>query len=559
MKLGTRRILSGLTAAALTAALSVPAMAADGYEMHLHSGENGDNIKETVSSQDYNKRIPSLNMTFMEALARYQVLEKEYDATSDAAEKLKIEKEMMQIETALKEAYPGMSFGSFEDSSKETAPSVREYIDYFEQDGMNLMWATMEGDAPENPTLPAEKANEYLRKLKELEGAAVSASPAEKEEMKKVLLSFRDTAAEYQNSEAVVTAVNTTLSRLSLSGQPTEPVAAVPFTDVPAGAWYAQDIADAQQLGIIQGKGNHLFDPNGTLTTAQAITLAAKTRAYYNNETISTVEGGSWYDGSVAYAKAQGIISGVEFSNYDANATRSEMAYLFARALPDREYESLNSITALPDVSDGTQYRTEIFKLYNAGIVTGSDAYGTFNPNSNISRAEAAAIINRVAVKSKRKTLALKKQDVAGAITIYEGQARSNRPAKVGDIVVKSDGTKVTLKLGPNGVLGEGQYVAPDLNLQSSDGFWKVVDQGRNGCGEWGQSSVGINYANDYYYVNLLTGEGHWGAEWSVITDNIYPDYDGKVGEISKDKNFVWNEDGIPCWVAIYNNPGLVK
>lgn len=334
--------------------------------------------------------------------------------------------------------------------------------------------------------------------------------------------------------------------------------AATPFTDVPDTAWYAQDIAQVQELGIIQGKGNNLFDPDGTLTVAQAITLAAKTRAYHNQETISTVEGGSWYSGAVEYAKAQGIISGVEFSNYDANATRGEMAFLFARALPDTEYKAINSITELPDVTGATKYSAEIFMLYNSGIVAGSDKYGTYQPNSNITRAQATAILNRVVNPENRKTLALEKQDVAGAITINEGQVRSNRPAKVGDIVVKSDGTKVTLKLGPNGVLGEGQGVAPDLGLQSPSGFDTVRDQERNGYSGWGQSSVGINYINDYYYVNPLTGEGHWGAEWQVIQDNTYPDYDGKVGEISKDKNYIWNETGIPCWMLIACNTYLL-
>lgn len=145
--------------------------------------------------------------------------------------------------------------------------------------------------------------------------------------------------------------------------------AATPFTDVSDTAWYAQDVAAVQELGIIQGKGNGLFDPDGTLTVAQAITLAAKTREYHNQETMPVVEGGSWYSGAAAYAKAQGIISGSEFSNYDANATRGEMAYLFARALPETEYKAINSITKLPDVNSSTKYSTEIFKLYCSGIV----------------------------------------------------------------------------------------------------------------------------------------------------------------------------------------------
>lgn len=274
--------------------------------------------------------------------------------------------------------------------------------------------------------------------------------------------------------------------------------------------------------------------------------------------------GGNWYDGAVAYAKEQGIISGSEFTNYEKAATRAEMAFLFAHALPNSEYKPINNITELPDVNENTKYNEEILKLYNAGVLSGSDKYGTFETNNQITRAQATAILNRLVNSDKRKVLSLESfektpsENTAGAITITEGQTRSNRPAKAGDTVIKADGTSVVLKIGPNGVLGEGQGVAADLGLQSPSGFDTVRDQERNGYGGWGQSSVGVNYINDYYYVNPLTGEGHWGAEWQVIQDNTYPDYDGKVGEISKDKNYIWNEDGIPCWMLIACNTYLL-
>ena len=52
-----------------------------------------------------------------------------------------------------------------------------------------------------------------------------------------------------------------------------------------------------------------------------------------------------------------------------------------------------------------------------------------------------------------------------GAITIYEGQPRDNRLAREGDTFVKADGTEIVLAIGPHGVLGKGQGVAPDVGL----------------------------------------------------------------------------------------------
>lgn len=322
--------------------------------------------------------------------------------------------------------------------------------------------------------------------------------------------------------------------------------AATPFTDVPADAWYAQDIAQVQELGIIQGKGNDLFDPDGTLTVAQTITLAAKTRAYHNDETIPVVEGGSWYSGALAYAKAQGIISGNEFSNYDANATRGEMAYLFARALPDTEYKAINSITELPDVNSSTKYSTEIFKLYCAGIVAGSDNYGTYEPDSQITRAQATAILNRVVHPENRKPLTLEK---APAFDGNDGN-RTPRPtpltlrwndatrpyAREGDIFIAQDGKEYKLtRDAKTGIVGYGQPIATELGR--TDKGQTVTDGGIVF-----DLSRPANTGNQYL-VNDHTGEGHWTDEWAAVSREYYPDYRGtKDGELSKDKNFVWVE-----------------
>ena len=146
-----------------------------------------------------------------------------------------------------------------------------------------------------------------------------------------------------------------------------------------------------------------------------------------------------------------------------------------------------------------------------------------------------------------------------GSITIYEGQPRDNRLAKEGDIFVKADGTEIVLAIGPHGVLGEGQGVAPDIGLMDEAGQGDYITRspltanGRLVTGKYGLNSVGKNVSDSQYQVNILTGEGHWASEWSVIGQYTRPKEVGtEIGEISADKNYFWDSIG---WVLVDEHP----
>ena len=183
------------------------------------------------------------------------------------------------------------------------------------------------------------------------------------------------------------------------------PTASAVFSDVPSNAWYANDVNDVQRYGILKGTGNNKFNPNGNMSLAEAITLTARTYAYLRGETIPTTNSSPWYNDYVKYANDNGICSTGEFgTEYNKFCNRLTMAHLFARVVSQEK--TLNSVTELPDVQNKDAYK-DVFYLYNQGILTGSDEYGTFKPYSQITRAEAAAILNRVLNASKRiqKTL----------------------------------------------------------------------------------------------------------------------------------------------------------
>ena len=172
------------------------------------------------------------------------------------------------------------------------------------------------------------------------------------------------------------------------------------YLDADPQDWFFLPVSCASARGFMQGTGDDAFSPQGSLTIAQAIKMASLVCSnYYGDEPqISESSYEHWYDGYVAYAVENGIIAKGEFkaADMDRAATRAEMAHIFAYALPSDCYEAISSVSDLPDVDGNTPYSADIFTLYAAGILTGSDEYGTFHPYSGITRAEAATILMRV-------------------------------------------------------------------------------------------------------------------------------------------------------------------
>ena len=88
--------------------------------------------------------------------------------------------------------------------------------------------------------------------------------------------------------------------------------------------------------------------------------------------------------------------------------SRSEFVHIFFKAMDS--YKTINSVAdnSIPDVKTTDTYGDEIYTFYRAGILTGSDAAGTFHPTSTIVRSEVAAILVRMYDASVRVNITLK-------------------------------------------------------------------------------------------------------------------------------------------------------
>lgn len=175
------------------------------------------------------------------------------------------------------------------------------------------------------------------------------------------------------------------------------------FTDVPESSWYASDVAEAYELGFINGKSAAVMDPDGSVTVAEGISMVDRMHAIFFDKALpASGDSDRWYDEYVVFAKENGLIDGETFDGFDRPILRSEMACLITAALPEEQYPAVNDVTSIPDVDPAEPYFDDLMLLYRAGIVMGSDAYGTFLPNTRITRCEAAAVINRAALPEHR-------------------------------------------------------------------------------------------------------------------------------------------------------------
>ena len=205
---------------------------------------------------------------------------------------------------------------------------------------------------------------------------------------------------------AMVSRFSDTLVGVSITFPETAPEA-LPFGDVPKGAWYGKDLRLAYATGLITGTSADSFAPTAQMTYAQAVTLAARMRQLYTDGVV-TLQNGSpkWYDSYVSFCKQEGIID----RDYDWNApaTRAEFVEIFARALPAEAFPVRNRVSddQIPDVKTSHAQAEAIYLFYRAGILTGyptaDQPYGEFRPDNPITRAEVSAILTRMMYADQR-------------------------------------------------------------------------------------------------------------------------------------------------------------
>lgn len=108
------------------------------------------------------------------------------------------------------------------------------------------------------------------------------------------------------------------------------------FTDIPAGASYAEAVTWCTEKGVMNGVGDGRFDPDGTLdrrTLATILYRDAGEPAVTAANRFSDVENGQWYTDAVIWADRQDLIKGYGGGAFGAAdpVTQVQMDIIFQR------------------------------------------------------------------------------------------------------------------------------------------------------------------------------------------------------------------------------------
>ncbi len=178
--------------------------------------------------------------------------------------------------------------------------------------------------------------------------------------------------------------------------------AEIPFDDVAADKWYYENVKFVTGCGIMNGVDENRFLPDGKLSRAMCVTILYRMAGEPSVNTshgFTDVESGTWYSDAVAWAAENKITTGKTQTYFapNDNVTRAEFAAFLCRYAYCAEIE-------LPAKRDGSlrdsmltpAYAKEAEKLlYQAEVINGLPG-GVFRYFQPISRAEAAAMINRL-------------------------------------------------------------------------------------------------------------------------------------------------------------------
>ena len=175
------------------------------------------------------------------------------------------------------------------------------------------------------------------------------------------------------------------------------------FRDLDTTKWYHEAIDTMLREGLMNGTGNGLFEPNGTLTRAMLVTILWRSEgkpAASAQTSFTDVPVGAYYAEAVRWAAANGVVKGVSSTEFgpSKNITRQELVTILWRLAAKKGLNTSNAGLTVPEFADRSQIAAWAAEAMSwgctRGILTGKSA-NRVDPTGTATRAEAAAMIVR--------------------------------------------------------------------------------------------------------------------------------------------------------------------
>jgi hypothetical protein len=171
------------------------------------------------------------------------------------------------------------------------------------------------------------------------------------------------------------------------------------FSDVPEGEWFKSWVDKVVDAKLMSGMGDGMFGAKQNLQISQALVMAYQIHAKATGGVLPQVSG-AWYMPYYQYCLDNGIITTQQVPQdvLTRSATRFDMVSILDKAIPASRMTEIKMVVDgdIPDVSESQPYGDIVYRWYRAGIVSGSDAQGSFKGDSGITRAEVAVILCKI-------------------------------------------------------------------------------------------------------------------------------------------------------------------
>lgn len=194
-------------------------------------------------------------------------------------------------------------------------------------------------------------------------------------------------------------AVKVGVSYVKATGTPSE----TKFNDVSANDWFASAVDYVTGKGMMNGTADNTFSPKANTTRGMVVTVLYRLENQPSTSAASftDVASGAYYANAVAWANANGIVSGYGSGKFGPNdkVTREQLAAILYRYAQYKKYDVSvgedTNILSYDDAQSISSYAIPAIQwACGAGVVTGKSG-SKLDSKGNATRAEVAAMLMR--------------------------------------------------------------------------------------------------------------------------------------------------------------------
>jgi len=178
------------------------------------------------------------------------------------------------------------------------------------------------------------------------------------------------------------------------------------------GHWAKDAVNEMASRMVVTGVDHTRYNPNAAITRSEFAAIVVRALGLSDSGATNAfrdVKPGAWYTGAVAQAYEYGIVQGYKDGTFrpDQTITREEAIVMIARVMQwtglSANVDDMDASTALSAFADGSKVsgwsKQAMLEALSLDLIRGSGA--GLLPESPITRAETATIVERLMVKSK--------------------------------------------------------------------------------------------------------------------------------------------------------------